>query len=253
MKKLMSLLLAGLLLATAAATAAAPYANNRAPLREKPFVKLPLGAIRAEGWLRDQLQRQADGLTGHLDSVYPEVMGPRNGWLGGDGDVWERGPYWIDGLLPLAYILDDGQLKAKVQPWVEWALQSQREDGYFGPAQDYPYEAGLQRDNSADWWPRMVVLKILQQYYSATGDRRVVDFMTRYFRYQLKTLPEKPLGHWTFWARRGSPRPQRRGHAGVHAVRLAGQRAPAGKHLPLANGDGRRAGSVDSGFARRTV
>ena len=201
MKKLMSLLLAGLLLATAAATAAAPYANNRAPLREKPFVKLPLGAIRAEGWLRDQLQRQADGLTGHLDSVYPEVMGPRNGWLGGDGDVWERGPYWIDGLLPLAYILDDGQLKAKVQPWVEWALQSQREDGYFGPAQDYPYEAGLQRDNSADWWPRMVVLKILQQYYSATGDRRVVDFMTRYFRYQLKTLPEKPLGHWTFWAR----------------------------------------------------
>ncbi len=87
MKKLIhlllaSLLLAGLLLATTAATAAAPYANNRAPLREKPFVKLPLGAIRAEGWLRDQLQRQADGLTGHLDSVYPEVMGPRNGWLG---------------------------------------------------------------------------------------------------------------------------------------------------------------------------
>ena len=107
MKKLMSLLLAGLLLVTTAATAAAPYANNRAPLREKPFVKLPLGAIRAEGWLRDQLQRQADGLTGHLDSVYPEVMGPRNGWLGGDGDVWERGPYWIDGLLPLAYTHGD--------------------------------------------------------------------------------------------------------------------------------------------------
>lgn len=45
MKKLIhlllaSLLLAGLLLATTAATAAAPYANNRAPLREKPFVKL---------------------------------------------------------------------------------------------------------------------------------------------------------------------------------------------------------------------
>lgn len=34
---------------------------------------------------------------------------------------------------------------------------------------------------------------------------------------------------------------------------VARQRTPAGKHLPLANGDGRRAGSVDSGFARRTV
>lgn len=148
----MSLLLAGLLLATAAATAAAPYANNRAPLREKPFVKLPLGAIRAEGWLRDQLQRQADGLTGHLDSVYPEVMGPRNGWLGGDGDVWERGPYWIDGLLPLAYILGDERLIEKTHPWVEWALGSRQPDGYFGPAEDRPFESpAIQRDNARDW------------------------------------------------------------------------------------------------------
>ena len=46
----------------------------------------------------------------------------------------------------------------------------------------------------------MVMLKILQQYYSATNDQRVIRFMTNYFRYQLKTLPEKPLGNWTFWA-----------------------------------------------------
>ena len=206
MKKLIhlllaSLLLAGLLLATTAATAAAPYANNRAPLREKPFVKLPLGAIRAEGWLRDQLQRQADGLTGHLDSVYPEVMGPRNGWLGGDGDVWERGPYWIDGLLPLAYILEDRRLIAKVQPWIEWALASQTADGNFGPVTDRPAEPGLQRDKARDWWPRMVVLKVLQQYHSATGDPRVLDFMGRYFRYQLAQLPRTPLDNWTKWGR----------------------------------------------------
>ena len=205
MKKLIhlllaSLLLAGLLLATTAATAAAPYANNRAPLREKPFVKLPLGAIRAEGWLRDQLQRQADGLTGHLDSVYPEVMGPRNGWLGGDGDVWERGPYWIDGLLPLAYILGDRQLIEKTRPWVEWALGSRQPDGYFGPAEDRPFESpAIQRDNARDWWPKMVMLKVLQQYYSATGDERVIELMSAYFRYQLRELPKTPLGHWTFW------------------------------------------------------
>ena len=40
-------------------------------------------------------------------------MGDSNAWLGGDGDAWERGPYWIDGLLPLAYILNDNGLKAK--------------------------------------------------------------------------------------------------------------------------------------------
>ena len=176
------------------------YSNNRYPLVQKPYMELPLGSIKAKGWLLEMLERQWSGATGQMDKLYPQVMGERNGWLGGDGDQWERGPYWIDGLLPLAYLLDDKQLKEKVQPWVEWALQSQREDGYFGPAKDYEYEPGLQRDNSADWWPRMVVLKILQQYYSATNDQRVIGFMTNYFKYQLKTLPEKPLHHWTFWA-----------------------------------------------------
>ncbi len=80
-------------------------------------MELPVGTVRPEGWLKSQLLKMKNGMTGHLDSLYSEVMGPRNGWLGGDGDVWERGPYWIDGLLPLAYILDDSLLKAKVQPW----------------------------------------------------------------------------------------------------------------------------------------
>lgn len=102
--------------------AAGLYLNNRAPLLPKTYMELPLGAVRPQGWLKDQMQRMCDGMTGHLDELYEKVMGPRNGWLGGDGDVWERGPYWIDGLLPLAYIMDDAELKAKVQPWVEWVL-----------------------------------------------------------------------------------------------------------------------------------
>ena len=164
------------------------------------YEELQLGSIRPEGWLREKLELQRDNISGNLDETYPQVMGKRNGWLGGDGDQWERGPYWIDGLLPLAYILDDDALKAKVQPWVEWALASQTEDGNFGPRTDYEREAGLQRNNSLDWWPRMVMLKILQQHYNATGDQRVLPFMERYFHYQLEALKEKPIGHWTFWA-----------------------------------------------------
>lgn len=175
------------------------YQNNRYPLQRKPYAELPLGSIKPRGWLKEMLVRQRNGLTGQMDKLYP-LMGERNGWLGGDGDQWERGPYWIDGLLPLAYILEDKEMQEKVQPWVEWALKSQREDGFFGPATDYPGEPGLQRDNSHDWWPRMVMLKILQQYYSATEDPRVINFIRNYFAYQLKTLPEKKLGHWTFWA-----------------------------------------------------
>ena len=176
------------------------YPNNRYPLVRKPYIELPLGSIRAKGWLLEMLERQKSGATGHLDVLYPQVMGPRNGWLGGDGDQWERGPYWIDGLLPLAYILDDAKLKEKAKPWIEWMLNSQRADGDFGPAKNYPDELGLQRDNCDDWWPRMVALKILQQHYSVTGDRRVITLMTNYFKYQLKTLPEKPIGFRTYWA-----------------------------------------------------
>ncbi len=175
------------------------YMNNRSPLITKPFIELPLGAVKPEGWLKEQLYKMKDGMTGHLDELYPEVMGPRNGWLGGDGDVWERGPYWIDGLVSLAYALDDDALKAKVQPWVEWTLQSQTEDGYFGPSEDRELEAGLQRSNSRDWWPKMVVLKFMKQYYEATRDERVIPFMTNYFKYQLQELPKTPLNNWTRW------------------------------------------------------
>ena len=183
----------------------AHYLSNRQPLVSTPYLELPLGSIKPEGWLEDQLQRMANGLTGHLDEVYPEVVGKRNGWLGGDGDGWERGPYWIDGLLPLAYILDDARLKEKVKPWIEWTLNNQAESGYLGPI---PFETepeaepGLQRGRREDWWPKMVMLKVLQQYYQATEDERVITALTRYFHFQLKELPERPLDFMSFWANR---------------------------------------------------
>ncbi|OCW93319.1 hypothetical protein A9168_12330 [Macellibacteroides sp. HH-ZS] len=175
------------------------YLNNRYPLLKKPYIKLPLGSIKPKGWMRQQLEIMRDGMTGNLDVVYEKVMGKRNGWLGGDGDVWERGPYWIDGLLPLAYILEDKRLIEKLKPWIEWTLASQKADGYFGQDTDRPNEPGLQRDNAMDWWPKMVMLKVMQQYYSATGDQRVIQFLDNYFRYQLKQLPANPLDKWTFW------------------------------------------------------
>jgi DUF1680 family protein len=177
----------------------ANYINNRYPLLTKPYMELPIGAIKPSGWLEEQMNRMRTGMTGHLDQTYEAVMGQRNGWLGGDGDVWERGPYWIDGLLPLAYITNDKALIAKVQPWIEWTLASQKPDGYFGPDTDRSPERGLQRGNAHDWWPKMVMLKVMQQYYSATEDPRVITFLTNYFKYQLEQLPLSPLGKWTFW------------------------------------------------------
>lgn len=184
------------------------YLQNRAPLLQKPYLELPLTSIQARGWLKDQLLTMANGLTGHLDSIYPQVVGERNGWLGGDGDGWERGPYWIDGLLPLAYILNDSVLIKKTTPWIEWTLNNQLANGYIGPIpfKNKPeYEKGLQRGNREDWWPKMVMLKILKQYYGATKDPRVIKTLSNYFKYQLTELNERPLDAATFWAgRRGA-------------------------------------------------
>ena len=173
---------------------------NREPLEGGDYARLPIGAIKPEGWLLGQLRAQADGMTGHLDELYPEVVGDDNAWLGGEGDTWERGPYWIDGLLPLAYLLDDKALIAKAERWVEAMITSATPEGYFGNGTDHPYIEGLQRGKSHDWWPKMVALKILQQHYEATGDKRTLDVLDGYFRYQLANLPKTPLGHWSFWA-----------------------------------------------------
>lgn len=184
------------------------YITNAAPLMAQPYTALPLGTIKPQGWLKTMLETQRDGLTGNLDKVYAIVAGENNGWLGGTGDSWERGPYWIDGLVPLAYLLDDRKLLQKAHKWVEWSIKNQRDDGYFGP---HPYDPqtplikGTQQKMSEDWWPKMVMLKVFQQYYSATGDVRVIELMSEYFKYQLARLPDNPLDKWTYWAgRRGA-------------------------------------------------
>jgi hypothetical protein len=137
------------------------YITNQEPLIAQPYTALPLGAIKPHGMLLEMLKIQRDGLSGNLDSVYSVVCGPNNGWLGGTGDGWERGPYWLDGLIPLAYILDDENLKAKAKEWIEWSLLNQREDGYFGPQplpEGYKFIRGTQQGNREDWWPKMVML-----------------------------------------------------------------------------------------------
>ena len=87
--------------------------DQRKCSRDSVFEPLPLGSIRPAGWLKDQLRIQADGLSGHLDEFWPDIK--NSAWFGGTAEGWERVPYWLDGLVPLAFLTDDPVLKAKVR------------------------------------------------------------------------------------------------------------------------------------------
>ena len=74
-------------------------------LEPRVYEPLPLGSIAPTGWLLTQLQLQAEGLSGHLATFWPDIA--KSVWIGGGGDggLNERTPYWLNGIVPLAYLL----------------------------------------------------------------------------------------------------------------------------------------------------
>lgn len=164
------------------------YVSNKGQLIETPFIELPLGTVKAKTWLENQLVMQKDGFTDHMET-FPDY-GAKSSWKGGDGEFWERGPYYLRGLVALAYTLEDEKLKAKAQVWIDSMLESQTEEGNFGPIVE-----------KWDWWPRMVMLMSLRDYYEANKakgniDERVIPFMEKYFRFQLENIKKIPLKSW---------------------------------------------------------
>ncbi len=165
------------------ARAATPGAANAAVLGRFAFRPLPLGAVRPRGWLRGQLAVQAAGLSGHLDEFWPS-LGTTSGWQGGDGDSWERGPYYLDGLVPLAYLLGDQALIAKVRPWLDFMHRSARPDGWFGPKKLH------------DRWPLSVAMKVLMQHHEVTGDARSLSVVRGYMQWLAANPPDWPDKNW---------------------------------------------------------
>jgi len=158
------------------------YNGNPQPLLQNAYIKLPLGSIKPEGWLKSQLEAQSEGLTGNIDDFWPDLV--NSSWRGGSGESWERGPYYLDGLIPLAYLLDDETLKKKVARWMEPILTSSSDSGWYGPGKN------------KDRWPLAVTNKVLMQYYEATNDIRAIEILKDYFRYLLKSPPDWPDKEW---------------------------------------------------------
>lgn len=147
------------------------YANNREPLLKTKYVKLPLGAVKPQGWLRDQLVVQANGLTGHLNEVWG--IAQTSGWKGDVGAnvlpecCFPRFvPRWLEGLVPLAYQLDDKRLIDLSNQYMGYIMTVE------DPAKVTP---------STVAWGHLG--RVLQGYYEATGDERAIKLCRRILEY----------------------------------------------------------------------
>ena len=158
-----------------------------------PFLRpLPLGRVKPQGWLKTQLQLQANSLSGALDEFWPDVKD--SGWFGGDAEAWERAPYWLDGVIPLAFVLDDARLKEKAARYVDYILTHQHDDGFLGPKPEEDAPA-----YRFDVWPQFLAVKMLIQYHEATGDERVVEAVARNLRWLDGSLDRRPLERWALY------------------------------------------------------
>jgi hypothetical protein len=169
------------------------YVSNRAPLLPSQFIGLPVGSVEPRGWLREMLKRQREGLTGHLGEISAWLQKEDNAWLSKSGKGkygWEELPYWLKGYIELAYLFNDPKMIAECHVWIEGTLASQRPNGDFGPDERFG------DDGSRDYWANMVMLYCLQSYHERTGDPRVLELMTRYFKYQMSVPDDKMLTHY---------------------------------------------------------
>ncbi|KAI5306846.1 hypothetical protein KEM56_006825 [Ascosphaera pollenicola] len=137
---------------------------------------LPLGTIAPRGWLKDQLELAANGLAGHLFEFYRFVQ--RSSWVGGDQEyssLNEAAPYWYNGIVPLAFGLDDDRLKGQARAFLDYILSHQAEDGWIGPEKTA---------KTRGIWARCLVFRGLRAHAEAEPSRKeeIVSAMMRFTR-----------------------------------------------------------------------
>jgi len=164
------------------------YCTNRPPLQGNSLIKLPLGAVRPSGWLKHQLDHMAEGMTGRLTEL-SQFLAPDNGWFGTDKEGWEEQPYWFRGFYSLAQLTGKSRLLTEATRWIEAILGGQDADGYFG-APFHKQVTGKNGQTVCDLWPHMVMLDAIIRHHEATGDARVIPFMTRFFAF-CRELPDE--------------------------------------------------------------
>ena len=141
------------------------------------------------GWLYNQLKTEADGLAGNLDKIWPDVRDSR--WIGGTCEGWERVPYWLDGFIPLAYLLRDEDRIARAKKYIDAILAGQCEDGWICPCT-------VEERAGYDMWALLLITKVLVVYADCEPSYadRIADAVSRAIKQAVGHLQQHPLFDW---------------------------------------------------------
>lgn len=120
--------------------------------------------IKPAGWIKKQLEIQSKGQNGNLDKMWPDVKD--SGWIGGNAENWERVPCWLDGFVPLSYLLEDADMIARAKKYVDTIIANQQPDGWICPCTE-------EERDEYESWPILLITKVLVLYHSCTGDERI--------------------------------------------------------------------------------
>lgn len=145
--------------------------------------------LKPEGWLKRQLRLQAEGLHGNLDRVWRDVRD--SAWIGGTAESWERVPYWLDGFIPLAYLLEDQDLIVRAGRYIDAILDRQKEDGWICPCSE-------KERGQYDTWAVQLISKVLAVYCQCSGDERAWNALYRMLKnyYDLLSSGQIHLFGW---------------------------------------------------------
>lgn len=126
--------------------------------------------LKPQGWLKRQLEIQAEGLSGNLHKIWPDIRD--SAWIGGNREGWERVPYWLDGFIPLAYLLENDEMIATVKKYIDAIISAQEDDGWICPCKK-------NERKKYDTWAIQLICKVLKVYYDCSGDERIPQVIYR--------------------------------------------------------------------------
>ena len=165
--------------------------------KQEKFDYLLFGEVKPTGWIREQMNRDLEGFTGHLDELVPDLIlrddiygknrltrRDKNKDVGNirEGADWEvqylwwnseSQSNWRDGQIRQAILTGNEEQLRKVSAYLEHILNTQDSNGYLGI-----YDKNLRyrfNGENGELWAKTTLLRgLLACCESGTGNREIL-------------------------------------------------------------------------------